>query len=154
MTGVTDGGELEPERRLLSYLDGELHSSIGLDRAVAPFVQQETCPLECVRPILHDPSRAEVSSSLFVGRRHEYDVAVEWNLRAPESKECLELSDAECLCIERAAPEDDAVSGRGREGICVPVLRICRHDVHVMQQHERRLVTTLESCPDVTSPGG
>ena len=73
------------------------------------------------------------------------------DLGAVQREKRFELDDAERLGVERAASEDHAVFRRRRERIDGPVLGIGGHDVHVMQQDERRLAAALEPRPDVAA---
>ena len=63
--------------------------------------------------------------------------------------ECRQMQDAARLRVDRAAPVHVAVPNLARQRVRVPVIRIRRYDINVVEEHEGGLVAAIEPSPDV-----
>ena len=150
VAGDALGRELQPEELLLRHGNAKHELSWREEiTAAETALVQNVFGLELVVVIVAHPRRAEAATHLLVGNGHQDDVAVERDLLALEHDERVELRHARALHVERTAPPDLAVRNLAAERIARPSRGVCRHDVHVVQEHERlRRTAALEPRHD------
>ena len=152
MTGLSSRCEVQPVRNLLSDFDAELRPP-SLTLACGAFVDHIPHALEQLRPVLHQPADAEKAAGLFIGSSQEDDIAVQCRLRSVERHKRRQVQDPARLRVECTAAVDISVLDLAGKRIGVPGSPGRGHHVHVVQEHQRRLIAALEPRPDVASPG-
>jgi hypothetical protein len=130
------GDQTEPEHLFLDDRDQQHRRAVRVGEADAAFVPNRF-GFEDVGSVLLEPRGAHGAADLLVGDREQQEVVARQLAALGEQAHREELHDAETLRVERAAAADEAATHVARERRERPLGGRGRHDVHVVEKHDR-----------------
>src|SRR5579872_98690 len=153
VTRAASGCQSEPRRGFFCWADAEVDRFAGrVGERTRAFGEHEPRASEPLWAVLHHPSGAKISASLFIGGSDKNDVAAQRDMQAVEFEKGEQLKDAERLHIEGATAPQIAVTHKAGEGVDGPKGATNGHDIHVIEEDQSRLgAVALQTSDDVAA---